>query len=191
MGGVSRPRTDPNGGYSHPIEFSVQEANHERVFARCGTLYPCGCRNHHLLCPLHTHVSGILDGELPSPLGSGHHLRLHMVARVRVVNLVRSPIREIGHLPEVGGKRDTTSIKPVAIGLRENGCCVFFLPIVLVAVVLLAFDEAATSVLHRQVMGKLWSRLWVVAAGMAGVTAQLLIVAGLLLPMFRMGSVVK
>ena len=35
----------------------------------------------------------------------------------------------------------------------------FFLPIVLVAVVLLAFDEAATSVLHRQVMGKLWSRL--------------------------------
>ena len=64
----------------------------------------------------------------------------------------------------------------------------FHVPIVLVALGLLAMDEAMVRRLRQRARGKLWSWLWVVAVGLAGLGAQLAIVVLLLLPMFKMAS---
>jgi type II secretory pathway component PulF len=67
----------------------------------------------------------------------------------------------------------------------------FHLPVVLVAIALLAIDEAAVRLLRRRARGNLWSWLWVGAAGLAGLVAQFVIVVGLLDPAFKMGSTVR
>ena len=87
-----------------------------------------------------------------------------------------------GELPQLTGWL-------VAFVQLDTAC--FHLPVVLVAIALLAIDEAAVRLLRRRARGNLWSWLWVVAAGLAGFVAQFVIVVGLLLPVFKMGSTVR
>jgi type II secretory pathway component PulF len=59
------------------------------------------------------------------------------------------------------------------------------------ALALLAVDEVVVRILRRKAWGNLWSWLWVAAVALAAMPAILLVVSGLLLPMFKMGSTAK
>jgi type II secretory pathway component PulF len=67
----------------------------------------------------------------------------------------------------------------------------FYLPALLLALAMLAVDEAVVRILRRKAMGILWSWLWVVAVGFAAVPVMYLVVSGLLLPVFKMSSTAK
>jgi hypothetical protein len=67
----------------------------------------------------------------------------------------------------------------------------FHLPTAFVVIALLAVDEWAVRLLRRRARGSLWSWLWVAAASLAGIVAQFVIVSGLVLPVFKMGSAVR
>jgi hypothetical protein len=67
----------------------------------------------------------------------------------------------------------------------------FYLPALLLALALLAVDEVVVRILRRKAWGNLWSWLWVAAVALAAMPAILLVVSGLLLPVFKMGSIAK
>ena len=58
----------------------------------------------------------------------------------------------------------------------------FYLPALLLALAVLAVDEAVVRILRRKARGKLWSWLWVAAVALAAIPAGFLVVTGLLLP---------
>ena len=62
----------------------------------------------------------------------------------------------------------------------------FYLPALLLALAMLAVDEAVVRILRRKAMGILWSWLWVVAVALAAIPVILLVVNGLLQPVFNM-----
>jgi len=105
-----------------------------------------------------------------------------VIAFVPRYEVIFKRLEEKGELPQLTGWL-------VAFVHLDAAC--FHLPVVLVAIALLAADEAAVRLLRRRARGNLWSWLWVVAVGLAGVVAQVVIVAGLLLPVFHMGSTVR
>jgi hypothetical protein len=107
---------------------------------------------------------------------------LQVIDLVPRFNPVFQRLTEKGELPQLTGWL-------VAFVQLDTAC--FHLPVVLVAIALLAIDEAAVSLLRRRERGNLWSWLWVVAAGLAGFVAQFAIVVGLLLAVFKMSSTVQ
>jgi hypothetical protein len=72
---------------------------------------------------------------------------------------------------------------------RLNAAC-FYLPALLLAIALLAVDAVVVRHLRRKVRGSLWSWLWVAALALAAIPAMLLVLTGLLLPVFKMGQMV-
>jgi type II secretory pathway component PulF len=58
----------------------------------------------------------------------------------------------------------------------------FHLPVVLVAITILAVDEAVMRWLRRRENGNTWSWRWIVCVGLAGFVAVFIIVLALLLP---------
>jgi hypothetical protein len=89
---------------------------------------------------------------------------------------------EKGELPQLTGWL-------VAFVRLDTAC--YHLPVLLVAIALLSIDEAAVRLLRQRARGNLWSWLWVVAAALAGFVALLVLRAGLLLLVFKMGSAVQ
>jgi hypothetical protein len=73
--------------------------------------------------------------------------------------------------------------------VRLNAEC-FYLPVLLLSVALLAVDAVVVRYLRRSVRGHLWSWLWVAALALAAIPAVLLVVTGLLLPVFKMSPTV-
>jgi type II secretory pathway component PulF len=67
----------------------------------------------------------------------------------------------------------------------------FYLPALLFALAVLAIEEAGVRILRRKAMGNLWSWLWVAAVALAAIPVIRLVVIGLLLPVFKMGSTAK
>jgi type II secretory pathway component PulF len=90
-------------------------------------------------------------------------------------------LNEKGELPQLTGWL-------LAITHLDAAC--FHLPVVLVAVALLAVDEAVVRLLRRREDGNTWSWRWVVWVGLAGIVAVFIIVLGLLLPVFKFASTV-
>jgi hypothetical protein len=97
-------------------------------------------------------------------------------------DIIFERLEEKGELPQLTGWL-------VAFVHLDAAC--LHLPVVLVVVGLLAADEAAVRLLRRRTRGNLWSWLWVVGVGLAGVVAQVVIVEGLLLAVFHMGSTIR
>jgi hypothetical protein len=107
---------------------------------------------------------------------------VNALATVPQFEPVFTKLEEKGELPELTGWLMAFS-RMDAVGLH--------LPVLAVVLALAVIDQAAVSLLRQQTRGSLWSWLWVVAAGLAGVVAQIVIVAALLLPVFKMGSMVQ
>jgi type II secretory pathway component PulF len=67
----------------------------------------------------------------------------------------------------------------------------FYLPALLLALAVLAVDEAVVRILRRKARGNLWSWLWVAAVALAAIPAIHLVVSGVLLPVFKMSSTAR
>jgi hypothetical protein len=66
----------------------------------------------------------------------------------------------------------------------------FYLAALLLALAVLVVDEAVVRILRRKARGNLWPWLWVAAVALAAIPAVVLVVSGLLLPVFKMSSTV-
>jgi hypothetical protein len=91
-------------------------------------------------------------------------------------------LEEKGELPQLTGW---------LMAFRQLDAACFHLLVVLLAITPLAVDEAAVRLFHRRARGNLWSWLCVGALGLAGAVAQVMIVVGLLLPVYRMGHAIR
>jgi len=91
-------------------------------------------------------------------------------------------------LAEKGELSQLTRWLVAFVGL--NAEC-FYLPAVLTLIGLLCVDEAAVLLLRRRKRGSLWSWLWVIVVGVAGLLGCLVVVVGLLLPLFKMSSALR
>jgi hypothetical protein len=66
----------------------------------------------------------------------------------------------------------------------------FYLPALLLVLAVLVVDQVVVRFLRRKAGGNLWSWLWVAAVALAAIPAVVLVVSGLLLPVFKMSSTV-
>ena len=67
----------------------------------------------------------------------------------------------------------------------------YHVPVVFLALALLAIDEWAVGLLRRKPNGNLRSWLWVTVVGLAGIVAEFVIVVGLLAPVFTLPAGVR
>jgi hypothetical protein len=105
-----------------------------------------------------------------------------VIAYVPRFEAIFKKLEEKGELPQLTGWLLT--------GMQRDAAY-FHLPVVLVAVTLLALDEAAVRLLRRRTRGNLWSWLWVIAFGLVGLVAAVTVPVALLLPVFKMSSTVR
>lgn len=113
---------------------------------------------------------------------------LWLPAFVLVIGVVPRFEAMFQRLTEKGELPQLTSL---LVAFARVDAAYYHLPVVLVALALLALDEAAVCLLRRRSRGNLWSWLWVAAGGVAGLVSQQVIIYGLMLPIYKMGSAVR
>jgi hypothetical protein len=128
--------------------------------------------------------------EIPEPVGPRPWVR----AVVYGGTCLPAFVMLLGCLPQFGPifarleqKGQLPELTRWLVAFARLNALSLYLPVLALVLALAAIDQAAVSRLRRRARGSLWSWIWVIAVALGGVVCQLLVVAGLLLPVIQMG----